>query len=167
MAVKKYKTAGIQVLTVPQPGPYDQVVQAIIVTKLNAILEDTLVITDSEISSVAGGFVTYMWSSEDTDDEIHDLVNDEVDEMWWAAPEPRFVSLPVPDEDDEEEVAAPKPEQLVTMAWDKLDLQWYDEATESEPEVEIVSPPDATLTLPQNAAGLDTVIKMSDFKDNK
>ena len=167
VAIERYKAAGIPVLTVPQPGPYDQIVQAIIVTKLNAILEDTLVITEAEISSVAGGFVTYMWTDDDGD-EIHELVNDEVDEMWWTAPEPRFVSLPVPDEDDEDEAdEKKKAETLVELSWETLDLHWYEEATDPEPDVEIVFTPDASLTIPPSAAGSETVIKMSDFKDNK
>ncbi len=148
--IAKYQAAGIPVLIVPAPGPYDQVVQATIVTKLNAILEEMLVITESEISSVSGGYVTHIWDSEDEEDEIHELINDESEEMWWASPEPRFISL----KDDTE--------QVLKLTWEKLKLHWYDESEEMPTEI-IFTPDPELLKKPMTSDNDETIIKMSDF----
>jgi len=124
--IKAFTKAGVPVLTVPGAGPFDPVVLALLVTKMNAILEDTLTISDAELTSVVGGLLTYVWDSADDDDEIHEMVNDEDEAKWWASPAPRFSSYPAGADVEELEETKPFP-----VTWDALDLAWTDEDAET------------------------------------
>jgi len=128
---KLFAKAGIPVLTVPGPGPLDPVVLATLVTKMNAILEETLVISDAELTSVVGDLMTYVWDSADDDDEIHGIVNDTDEAKWWATSAPRFASYHTGADVDEIEEAKPFP-----VTWKMLDLLWTedeDDADDDEP----------------------------------
>jgi len=152
--IAKYKSAGIPVLAIPSPGPYDQVVQAIIATKINAILEEVLELTDSEISSLAGGYVSYLWGNEDYEDEIHEFINSDHAENWWATPEPRFTSLSKLESDNT---------AFIEMSWEHLKLQWYDES--EDPTANIATTfPSEELSDDESDNDTETIIKMSDFK---
>jgi len=151
--IVKYTNASIPVLTVPFPGPYDPLIQAVIVTKMNKILEDALIISDSELLSAYGGYVSYVWDAADEEDAIHSYVNDEDDGKWWAVPEPRFASYP-------EDMDASDYSDEDTMTWDKLNLHWSTDPDMDELEEEL----DIMLrseTLNGN------VLKFSDFNPKK
>jgi len=148
--IRKYSEAGIPVLTVPDPGPYDQVVQAVIINKINNIMESALVVGESTLSSIIGGFVTYIFDPDDEDEDINNLVNSEDDDEWYATTEPRFISIGAANRMAVDEN---------TYSWEDLDLGW-----ESEVTVEFV--PDFNNDEEeeeQDTIGDSTVIKISDF----
>jgi len=143
---EKLALANIPTITIPGPGPYDPMVLATIVTKLNTVLEDTLIITDAELTSSLGGDLTYVWELGDEEDEIHAMVNDEDEFNWWASPQPRFVSY-------QEDVDIADCDEKNNITWSALNLDWTDEELEESEEV-------VTDTS-------STVIKMSDFNKPK
>jgi hypothetical protein len=116
--ILKYAQAGIPVLTVPQPGPVDQIIQFVLTAKLNSVIEDTFYITTSSISSELGRHIEYVYSYQDDDDfeetEIGRILSDEVI-YWWNDPAPRFVTLTT-----EEEVS----EFVPDLDWVDMDLHW-------------------------------------------
>lgn len=144
--IVKYSNADITVLTVPSPGPVDQVVQATIITKVNAIIGDSLTVTLSEMSSTLGGNVTYIWDASDTTDEVHEFVNNSNGSKWWATVQPRFMSYDHIDDFVAYEKKTPYP-----LTWGMLSLSLTDKT------------PDDTVEPTKN----NTVIKMSDFPKGK
>ena len=131
-----FTKAGLSVLTTPSPGPVDPIVLALLVTKMNAMMEDIVVISEAEIISEVSGTLTYVWDSADEDDEIHQLINDTDDTRWWASPAPRFGSYPEGVDVDKIEETQPFP-----LTWEMLDLEWKEETDEDVPEfiVDIVT----------------------------
>lgn len=154
--IEKYKAAGISVLTVPEPGPYDQIVQAVICTKINAMLEANVEVTISEVSSLAGGQISYIWDIDEVEEGIHELINDEVEENWWACIEPRFETV----FDLEDENVLP----LIEASWESVNMHWFDEAEDAVEELNIHFP-DAEL--PEDVDPAEIVIKMSDFNKDE
>lgn len=151
-AIINYTTAGIPVLTVPNPGPFDPLVQAVIVTKLNSILEDTLVISEAEMVSTVGGYMTYVWDAADDEDEIHNFVDEDDEVKWWASSEPRFSSYP--DGTDVDDIDEKDNLQFVT--WEMLGLEWLeDREDEDEDGLEIEFIPEKKTD--------GKIIKISDF----
>jgi hypothetical protein len=149
-AITEFSAAGIPVLTVPEPGPFDPVVQAVIVTKMNCMLEDTLVVTDAELNSLLGGDITYVFTLGDGD-AIHDVINDEDDADWWASPEPRFMSYQSGTNVSNHEKTSPW-----GLTWDMLELGWDDATTAQE----IVFTPDNT---PPDGDKSTTIINIKDY----
>lgn len=149
----KYTTAGIPVLTVPHPGPFDPMVQAAIITKMNSILEDTLVISEAEILSTIGGYMTYVWDAADEDDEIHSFIDEDDDVKWWAAPEPRFASFPDGTDVDEQDDFG--------ITWAALGLSWIEDK-ELDEELEVLFTPEFTGKKTDSK-----IIKFNDFNDPK
>jgi len=113
--------AGLTVLTVPEPGPIDPIVLAVLVTKMNAILEGILIITEAEILSDISSPITYVWDEADSDDDVHTIVNDSDETRWWTSIDPRFGSYPA-----DIVVADVEKTQPFPLTWDMLDLDWYD-----------------------------------------
>lgn len=119
--------ANLPVLTVPSPGAFDPIVLATMITKMNSIIEDVLVITDAEIVSAMSGPLTYVWDSADEEDEVHKIVNDSDDVKWWATPQPRYGSYP-----DGCDVAKIEEKSPFPLTWKNLNLGWADEYTEED-----------------------------------
>ena len=71
---------GTRVLILPEP-PVDQVLGMMLYCKLNAIVEDRLIVTDVEISSVAGDGMSYLHSE---DENVGPFMN----VGWWQDPRP-------------------------------------------------------------------------------
>jgi len=117
--IDAFTKAGMPVLTVPGPGPFDPVVLAVLVTKMNTIMEDVLVISEAEMISEVSGPLVYIWDSADDDDEVHKLVNDEDETRWWASADPRFGSYPEGVDVVEVEITQPFP-----LTWEMLNLSW-------------------------------------------
>ncbi len=152
--IEKYKNVGISMLSVPAPGPVDQVIQAVLITKINAMLDDVLDITDSEINSVQGGYISYIWDFVDEDDPIHGLINNEDDDKWWACAEPRFIS------NDEDGV------HTIGANWKDLNLHWYVEGEEMIPAEESEKEKDEEVVSLEDIDRSETVIMMSDFNED-
>jgi len=130
--IEKYHEANIPVLTVPGPGPLDPVILHVLVTKMNAILEESLIITSAELTSYYGGEIVYIWNDEDEDDELHEIINLDNEALWWASPSPRYISY-----DPEVDVEEIESENPWPIDWEMFNLGWYDES-ENDDESEIV-----------------------------
>jgi hypothetical protein len=75
-AIEKYMAANLKVSVLPEE-PYDQIVAIMLMTKLNAITEGRLVITDVSISSRMSDGVSCM---HDIDDNIGPFILKD----WWS-----------------------------------------------------------------------------------
>jgi hypothetical protein len=75
-AIEKYMSANLKVSVLPEE-PYDQIVAIMLMTKLNAITEGRLVITDISISSRMSDGVSCM---HDIDDNIGPFITKD----WWS-----------------------------------------------------------------------------------
>ena len=119
--------ANVPLLAVPDPGPYDPVILAAIITKMNAIMEGVLVITEAEIVSQINGPLIYVWDPADEGDEVHILINDIDAAKWWASPDPRFGSYPNGVDVDKLEKKTPFP-----LTWKQIGLEWHAEYTDED-----------------------------------
>jgi hypothetical protein len=61
--IEKYMDAGIKVCTLPEEA-YDQIVNVLLFYKLNAILENKLLITDIQLISDLSDGVSFLWGPE-------------------------------------------------------------------------------------------------------
>jgi hypothetical protein len=66
-AIELYEKAGIRVLTLPE-DPYDQIIGLILLLKLNAIMEDRIVITDIIFHSKLTSGIKFHSNIEETED---------------------------------------------------------------------------------------------------
>ena len=108
--------SGIKVVTMPG-DPVDQLIGLMLYYKLNAVMEDQIVIDETEISSALGENMVYLHSDNETTD-VGELP------LWWINSEPCF--------NDFVSVTADKIVSMhATSAWRDLDLSW------SEPEVRV------------------------------
>ena len=114
---QRFLSAGLKVTTMPGE-PVDQLVGLMLHCKLNAIMEDRIVIDETELSSVMGENMTYLHC----DNEHTDIA---YTPEWWTTEDPTHSDYVLLDAD-----------KVVTMhssgAWRELDLTW----TESEPAAE-------------------------------
>lgn len=150
--IDQLDAVALPVLTVPDPGPFDPVVLAVLVTKMNAIIEDVLEISEAELISEVSGPLRYVWDAADEDDEVHKIVNDSDDTRWWAVADPRFGSYPLG-----VDVAAVEIDQPFPLTWEMLDLDWTTEE---------VAGPEFIVDAQAKASGKGTVIK-ADFNPTK
>lgn len=105
----RFIAAGLTVTTMPGE-PVDQLVGLMLYCKLNAIMEDRIVVDETEISSMLGENMIYLHDDNETTD-----VKSPPD--WWTTSDPGhsdYVSL--------------ETDKVVTMhannAWRELDLLW-------------------------------------------
>jgi len=108
--------AGIRVLTIPAPGPIDQIIQVALVDKLNKITEDKLHIFESELSSLRGGYVKYMYFSPEEHDSEMELISSDA-RKWWNSSSPRFNSS-----NETKEIV-----NFMPTLWKTLELEWENE----------------------------------------
>jgi hypothetical protein len=117
---EQFAAAGLSVTTVPGE-PVDQLIGLMLYHKLNAIMEDRIVVDETEISSVLGESMVYLHSGNENTDIEHFP-------DWWTSEDPTngdYVLLAV--------------DKVVTMqtagAWRELELGWpepeLDAATET------------------------------------
>lgn len=71
---------GARLLVLPEP-PVDQVIGMMLYCKLNAVVEDRLMITDVEISSVMGDGMVYLHSADEN-------IGPFMEVGWWQDPRP-------------------------------------------------------------------------------
>jgi hypothetical protein len=106
---KQFVTAGLSVTTTPGE-PVDQLIGLMLYHKLNAIMEDRIVVDETEISSVLGESMVYLHSGNE-----HTDVEQFPD--WWTTDDPSHSDYVL--------LAADK---VVTMqnagAWRELELAW-------------------------------------------
>jgi hypothetical protein len=116
---EQFVAAGLTVTTMPG-DPVDQLIGLMLYYKLNAIMEDRIVVDETELSSMLGENMIYLHS----DNEYTDV---ESPPDWWATPDllhSDYVSLEV--------------DKIVTMhantAWRELNLAWPESESESTTE---------------------------------
>ena len=108
-AAQKFVNSGIKITTLPGE-PVDQLIGIMLYYKLNAIIEDRMIIVETELSSVMGDTMTYLHSAEENSDGIKHP-------DWWTSAD--IVHC------DSEILQA---DNVVAMhqasAWRELDLAW-------------------------------------------
>jgi hypothetical protein len=114
---ERFAAAGLSVTTMPGE-PVDQLIGLMLYHKLNAIMEDRIVVDETEISSVLGESMVYLHSGNE-----HTDVEQFPD--WWTAEDPtnsNYMSL--------------NADKVVTMhsagAWRELELAWPESDTATE-----------------------------------
>ena len=113
---QRFATAGVRVVTVPG-DPVDQLIGLMLYYKLNAVMEDRIVVDETEISSMLGENMIYLHSDYETTDVGEPPA-------WWSSAEPCY--------NDFVTVSADKVVAMhATSAWRDLDLAW------TEPEVTV------------------------------
>lgn len=108
---QQFVAAGLTVTTLPG-DPVDQLIGLMLYYKLNAIMEDRIIVDETEISSMLGENMTYLHCENEHTDIGHHPA-------WWSSPDPSqndFVSV--------------NTDKIVSMhantAWRELDLLWQE-----------------------------------------
>lgn len=113
----RYALTGLNVTTLPTE-PVDQIIGVMLFHKLNAIMEEHMIIVETELSSVLGDNITYLHS----ENELHsDLIVD----AWWMAPD--LVHCDQRIFQTEQVLALPQ-----SSAWRDLDLAWPESTTDTD-----------------------------------
>jgi hypothetical protein len=111
---QQFATAGLKITTMPGE-PVDQLVGLMLYYKLNAIMEDRIIVDETEISSMLGENMTYLHS----DNENTDI---EYTPEWWLTSDTVHSDLAWIDVD-----------KIVNMhtnnQWRELDLSWPESET--------------------------------------
>lgn len=107
----KYLSAGMNITTLPT-DPVDQIVGIMLWYKLNAIMEQHLIISETSLSSMLGDNIVYFHSEEEYVENLQ--VSD-----WWFTADLTHCDHTVLQKDSI--LALPG-----TMAWRDLDLMWPD-----------------------------------------
>ncbi len=114
---EKFVSAGIKITTFPTE-PVDQVVGIMLYHKLNAIMEQHMIVVETEISSTLGDNITYLHSESE---QINNLESD----TWWVTPD--LVHCDLSWLINDKVLALPQ-----GNAWRDLDLAWPDYVTDSD-----------------------------------
>jgi hypothetical protein len=107
-------TLGVNITTLPEE-PVDQIVGMMLYCKLNAVMENRIVVTSLNISSVLGDDI---WYRHDDEDALGPLSQD----GWWHKPNLQHHNIDLDD----------TPENVVKVqnqGWHELDLAWPEEQT--------------------------------------
>lgn len=122
-ACQKFINAGFKITTLPG-DPVDQLIGIMLYYKLNAIMEDRMLVVETELSSVMGDTMTYLHSAEENSDDLKHP-------DWWTSPD--IVHC------DPEVLQA---DNVLTMhqtsAWRDLGLNWGNEQEESNSDNTVV-----------------------------
>jgi hypothetical protein len=105
---------GINITTLPEE-PVDQIIGMMLYYKLNAIMEDVMIVTGIDISSSLGDGV---WYQHDDEDGTGPFAAD----GWWHEPTVQHESLPQPATDS-------KVVEVHPNAWAEYGLLWPEQTT--------------------------------------
>jgi hypothetical protein len=108
---QRYQQAGLRVTTMPGE-PVDQIVGIMLFHKLNAIMEDRMLILETEISSSIGDNMVYLHAENENAESF-------VMPAWWTASDISQNSLLPVDSDKVFTI-----HQFNHAAWHELDLAW-------------------------------------------
>lgn len=109
-----FYTLGVNITTLPEE-PVDQIVGMMLYCKLNAVMENRIVVASLDISSVLGDDI---WYRHDDEDSLGPLNQD----GWWYKPNLQHHNIDLDD----------TPENVVKVqnqGWHELDLVWPEEQT--------------------------------------
>ena len=109
----QFVSAGLKITPMPGP-PFDQMVGIMLYYKLNAIMEQRLVITDVEISSSMGENLVYL---HDEDEDTADIVKPE----WWTTADLSHCDTDLAQSDKIVSINR-------TGSWHELELDWPTDA---------------------------------------
>ena len=111
--IENYVKAGLKICTLPE-DPYDQVVAAVIMKKINSILENRMYVTEIRIlSQICDGVEFYIGQDEEVD--IFSMT-----ENWWCSPSTRTSDWGKKSTKKEKIVELKKE----TIDWADLSLEW-------------------------------------------
>lgn len=104
--------AGVNIITLPAE-PVDQIIGLMLYSKLNAIMQDRMIVHDIEVSSALGEGMVYLHSDEET-------VGPFAEDGWWNDPDPLCCHR-----------AMLHTNNVMTMtsapSWRDLELSWKDD----------------------------------------
>ena len=110
-------SAGLSITTLPG-DPVDQLIGLMLYYKINAIMEDRILLDETEISSVLGENMVYLHSENETID-IGEIPN------WWTTSDTLHNDYVIPGTD---KIVAMRANNI----WRELELAWPESATVSE-----------------------------------
>ena len=113
----QYQNIGMRLITLPDE-PVDQVVGMMLYLKLNAVMENRMVITDVEIWSRAGDSMSYLHSSGES-------VGPLAQEGWWVDPRPCY-------NNSMEKVTGKIVNLTRIPEWHDYDLDWADKTNNTD-----------------------------------
>jgi hypothetical protein len=113
----RFIQAGLDITTMPG-APVDQLIGIMLYHKLNAVMENRMIVYETELSSAVGEYMTYLHSE---DENTVGYVQPE----WWSTPDLTH-----------SEVAINNSEKVLTIhqisLWRELELAWADDAVGDE-----------------------------------
>jgi hypothetical protein len=113
----RYVQAGLNITTMPG-APVDQLIGIMLYHKLNAVMENRMIVFETELSSAVGEHMVYLHSEEETTVGY-------VQPEWWDSADLTH-----------NEIAPAKLDNVVAIpqatAWRELDLEWTDDLTGDE-----------------------------------
>jgi hypothetical protein len=111
---RAFASAGIKITTLPEE-PLDQVIGIMLYCKLNAILEDRMIINEIEICSELGENIVYLHNEQDAQGPFADT-------GWWTDPDTVNCDLTLVE--TEKTVSLNR----VCVGWRELELEWNNSA---------------------------------------
>lgn len=119
-AIKKLEAAGIRTVILPEQ-PVDQIIGMMLFSKLDAIMEGRIVITQVKLSSDIGDNITYCQNDQES-------IGPFADKGWWNNPEPIC--------SDTRSSAGKVVPINPSDTWQSLDLHWLqDDASDTASNV--------------------------------
>jgi hypothetical protein len=110
--------AGLDVTTIPG-DPVDQLIGIMLYYKLNAIMEDRMIIVETELSSTHGEHMTYLHSE-------HENILGFAQPAWWATADLTHSDFAPANLDNVVAISQ-------STVWRDLDLAWDDQPVEHDP----------------------------------
>lgn len=108
---QQFVDAGLSITTLPGE-PVDQLLGIMLYYKLNAIMEDRIIVNETELSSAAGEGIVYLHSENENTESI-------IKPDWWVSPDLVHSDIDLTNSD-----------KVVTMhplgVWRDLELAWPD-----------------------------------------
>lgn len=114
-AIKRLQAAGLRTVVLPEQ-PVDQIVGMMLYSKLDAVMEGRLVMTELSLSSEQGENITYYQTDNETLGPFEQ-------KGWWQSPDPS-----VSDNANNGKVVSIKGAET----WQLLDLDWDDDKEENK-----------------------------------
>lgn len=109
--------AGLDITTIPG-DPVDQLIGIMLYYKLNAVMEDRMIVVETELSSTYGENMTYLHSE-------HESTSGFVQPAWWITADLTHSDFVKTDSDNVVAISQ-------STAWRDLDLAWPDEPTNTD-----------------------------------
>jgi hypothetical protein len=114
----RYVQAGLNITTMPG-APVDQLIGIMLYHKLNAVMENRIIVFETELSSAVGEYMTYLHSEEENTVGY-------VQPEWWDTADLTHSEFVIDNLDNV--VAIPQ-----AAAWRDLDLAWADDVDGNDP----------------------------------